>query len=212
MQNKFESQLNGMTSSINDLKHGISMMAAGKPPQESLCYHCGVMGHYANTCPSRGSDLFINNGGSKNDYSRKNDRDRETDRDRERDRHRGKDGDKNHGSNKRKNTVSNDTLYTGEVRTWFLDKNYGFISPRQPGEDIYVHKRSITDGDFLTPGDTVTFKASLNKTGRKEAYKVYGGHHNGGSASSIANAGNSSSASTSSNRRATKSGGDRHRR
>jgi hypothetical protein len=110
MQNKFESQLNGMTSSINDLKHGISMMAAGKPPQESLCYHCGVMGHYANTCPSRGSDLFINSGGSANDYSRKGDRDRETDRDRERDRHREKDGDKNHGSNKRKNTVSEDTL------------------------------------------------------------------------------------------------------
>jgi cold shock CspA family protein len=198
-----------MTSSINDLKHGISMMAPGKPPQESLWYHSGVMGHYANTCPNRGSDLFINSGGSKNDYSRKGDRDRETDRDRERDRHRGKDGDKNHDSNKRKNTVSDDTLCTGEVRTWLFDKSYGFITPKQPGEDIYVHKRRITDGDFLTPGDTVTFTTSFSKTGQKHAIKV-----NGGLASSVTNAGNSrlSSASTSSNRRATKSGDDRHRR
>jgi hypothetical protein len=85
MQNKFESQLNGMTSSINDFKHGINMMAAGKPPQESLCYHCKIMGHYANVCPNRGSDLFINNGGSKqNDYGGKGDRDRDSDRDRSR--------------------------------------------------------------------------------------------------------------------------------
>jgi cold shock CspA family protein len=212
IQNKFESQFNGMTSSIKDLKHGINMLAVGKPQQESLCYHCGVMGHYTNGCPIRGSDLFIKSVGSKNDYSGKDDRDRDTDRDRERDRLRGKDGDKNHGFNKRKNTVSDETLVTGEGRKWIFDKRYGFISPKHSDEDIYVHKRNITDGGFLKTGDTVTFAISSDKMGRKEALKATGGHRNGGSASSVGNTGNSRSASTSSNRRATKSGGDRHRR
>jgi cold shock CspA family protein len=161
-----------MTSSINDLKQ--SMMGAGKPPQESLCYHYGVMGHYANVYPNRGSDLFINSGDSKNDNNGKGDRDRDTDHDRARDRHRGKDGDKNHGSNKHKNTVSDDTLVTGEVKVWIFDKRYRFVSPKQSGEDIYVRKYNITDGDFLKTGDTVTFVISSDKTGRQEVIKVTG--------------------------------------
>jgi cold shock CspA family protein len=162
MQNKFESQFNNKTSIINDLKHGISMMAAGTQPQNSICYQCGEMGHFANVCPNRSSNLFINNGGSKkSDDGRKGDRDR--DRDRDRDGQRRKDGKKKHGSNKRKNPVSGDNLVTGVVTLWRSDRSYGFIKPNQPGDDLYVHKRNITDGDSFTEGDTVKYVLSRDK-------------------------------------------------
>jgi CspA family cold shock protein len=51
---------------------------------------------------------------------------------------------------------------------WFNDeKGYGFISPDEGGEDLFVHYTGIAGGGFksLEEGDKVSFEATRGKKG-----------------------------------------------
>ncbi|RVX16663.1 Glycine-rich protein 2 [Vitis vinifera] len=65
---------------------------------------------------------------------------------------------------------------TGVVR-WFSDqKGFGFITPNEGGEDLFVHQSSIKSDGFrsLGEGETVEFQIVLGEDGRTKAVDVTG--------------------------------------
>ena len=78
-------------------------------------------------------------------------------------------------------TSSSDTAMaqersTGVVR-WFSDqKGFGFITPNEGGEDLFVHQSSIKSDGFrsLGEGETVEFQIVLGEDGRTKAVDVTG--------------------------------------
>ncbi|XP_068663656.1 glycine-rich protein 2-like [Aristolochia californica] len=64
----------------------------------------------------------------------------------------------------------------GTVR-WFSDqKGFGFITPNEGGEDLFVHQSSILSDGFrsLSEGETVEFEISSGDDGRTKAVDVTG--------------------------------------
>ncbi|GMN29084.1 hypothetical protein TIFTF001_002292 [Ficus carica] len=65
---------------------------------------------------------------------------------------------------------------TGKVR-WFNDsKGFGFITPDDGGEDLFVHQSAIKSDGFrsLAEGETVEFQISLADDGKTKAVDVTG--------------------------------------
>ncbi|CAM8937837.1 unnamed protein product [Rhodiola kirilowii] len=65
---------------------------------------------------------------------------------------------------------------TGTVK-WFNDtKGFGFISPNDGGEDLFVHQSSIQSDGFrsLADGETVEFGVESGNDGRTKAVDVTG--------------------------------------
>ena len=71
----------------------------------------------------------------------------------------------------------NSTEVTSGSVKWFNRKTgYGFITPMEGGQDIYVPRSAIVDGDYLRKGDIVQFQATWSSRGY-QATSVYGGVH-----------------------------------
>ena len=48
----------------------------------------------------------------------------------------------------------------GTVKKWFSEKGYGFITPDQGGEDLFIHYTSIAGSGFrgLEEGERVSYE------------------------------------------------------
>mmetsp|Transcript_58474 Transcript_58474/g.163048 ORF Transcript_58474/g.163048 Transcript_58474/m.163048 type:complete len:434 (-) Transcript_58474:137-1438(-) len=51
-------------------------------------------------------------------------------------------------------------MLSGSVKVWYEDKNFGFVTPDDGGEDVFVHRNVLTDGDYLEAGAVVIYEAS----------------------------------------------------
>lgn len=62
---------------------------------------------------------------------------------------------------------------TGTLKTWNQDKGFGFITPANGGQDIFVHISEYPRaGGPPKVGETLLFEVTLNKEGKKKAIKV----------------------------------------
>eukprot|EP00979_Chaetoceros_neogracilis_P008382 scaffold1862_cov268-Chaetoceros_neogracile.AAC.47 len=68
-----------------------------------------------------------------------------------------------------------DTL-AGHVKWFDVKKGFGFITPTDGGEDVFVHQTVINSDGFrsLADGEEVRFNIHTDETGRKRAADVTG--------------------------------------
>eukprot|EP00408_Alexandrium_pacificum_P013698 CAMPEP_0171232438 /NCGR_PEP_ID=MMETSP0790-20130122/40409_1 /TAXON_ID=2925 /ORGANISM="Alexandrium catenella, Strain OF101" /LENGTH=80 /DNA_ID=CAMNT_0011698675 /DNA_START=17 /DNA_END=256 /DNA_ORIENTATION=- len=63
---------------------------------------------------------------------------------------------------------------TGVVKKFFEDKGFGFITPDDGGEDVFVHRKCHGDGNdrsaYLEDGDKVTYETEWDD--RKQKYSA----------------------------------------
>ena len=66
-----------------------------------------------------------------------------------------------------------DTRINGTLKTWNETRGFGFITPLNGGQDLFVH---ISDypkrGGQPKIGEPVSFEVALNKDGKKKAVRV----------------------------------------
>lgn len=62
--------------------------------------------------------------------------------------------------------------FIGKLTTWNEDRGFGFISPAEGGQDIFVHVSDLPRGFRPSPDAALTFEVSLNPQGKKKAVKV----------------------------------------
>jgi len=62
---------------------------------------------------------------------------------------------------------------TGTVKFFNDDKGFGFITPENGGQDVFVHVSGLQRGGSLREGDKVTFEVGQDrKTGKSKAENV----------------------------------------
>ena len=57
---------------------------------------------------------------------------------------------------------------TGTVKLWNDQKGFGFITPSEGGEDVFVHRTGIAEGVTLSPGLSVSFAPEWDEKKRKD--------------------------------------------
>ncbi|NKK95765.1 cold-shock protein [Rhizobium leguminosarum bv. viciae] len=64
-------------------------------------------------------------------------------------------------------------MATGTVKFFNDDKGFGFITPENGGQDVFVHVSALHRGDSLREGDKVSFEVGQDrKTGKSKAENV----------------------------------------
>merc|ERR1719188_741181 len=58
-------------------------------------------------------------------------------------------------------------LKTGTVKHWFEDKGFGFIAQGCGGEDVFVHRNTLEDGQALMQGATVQYEVQWTQNRQK---------------------------------------------
>lgn len=65
------------------------------------------------------------------------------------------------------------TQTSGTLKSWNQDKGFGFITPTNGGQDIFVHISNYPRaGGAPTVGESLLFEVTLNKEGKKKAINV----------------------------------------
>lgn len=66
-----------------------------------------------------------------------------------------------------------DPRIDGTLKTWNVDKGFGFVEPINGGQDIFVHVSDYpTRGGAPEVGERLSFEIKLNKDGKKKAVNV----------------------------------------
>lgn len=64
-------------------------------------------------------------------------------------------------------------MATGTVKFFNDDKGFGFITPENGGQDVFVHVSALERGGSLREGDKVNFEVGQDrKTGKSKAENV----------------------------------------
>ncbi len=64
-------------------------------------------------------------------------------------------------------------MATGTVKFFNQDKGFGFITPENGGQDVFVHFSALKSGDSLREGDNVSYEVGQDrKTGKSKAENV----------------------------------------
>jgi cold shock protein len=64
-------------------------------------------------------------------------------------------------------------MATGTVKFFNDDKGFGFITPENGGQDVFVHVSALAHGGSLREGDKVSFEVGQDrKTGKSKAENV----------------------------------------
>ena len=58
-------------------------------------------------------------------------------------------------------------MATGTLKRFFHDKGYGFIKLDGEEKDVFVHKTSILEGEYINEGDKIEFEISRGEKGAK---------------------------------------------
>jgi CspA family cold shock protein len=61
----------------------------------------------------------------------------------------------------------------GTIKFFNDDKGFGFITPENGGQDVFVHVSALASGSSLREGDKVSFEVGQDrKTGKSKAENV----------------------------------------
>jgi CspA family cold shock protein len=64
-------------------------------------------------------------------------------------------------------------MATGTVKFFNQDKGFGFITPDNGGQDVFVHVSALQGGGALRDGDKVSYEVGQDrKTGKSKAENV----------------------------------------
>jgi CspA family cold shock protein len=64
-------------------------------------------------------------------------------------------------------------MATGTVKFFNDEKGFGFITPENGGQDVFVHVSALSRGGSLREGDKVSFEVGQDrKTGKSKAENV----------------------------------------
>jgi len=70
---------------------------------------------------------------------------------------------------------------TGVVKRWNGDRGFGFVTPDDGSEELFVHMKALQDGnDYLTEGEAVEYEAEWNEQKGKMECSACSGGYNGG--------------------------------
>ena len=65
------------------------------------------------------------------------------------------------------------TQISGTLKTWNQDKGFGFVTPANGGQDIFIHISNYPRaGGPPKVGESLLFEVTLNKEGKKKAINV----------------------------------------